>query len=52
MPLSEYVTEALPHMVIKELHLIASYYRIKGAQELQFVVENSPQKILENPRWN
>lgn len=34
VPFSEYLTEALPHVVIKELHLIASYYRIKRAQEL------------------
>ena len=31
VPLSEYLTDALPYVVIKEPHLIASYYRIKKA---------------------
>lgn len=47
VPLTEYAPEALPHMVIKELQLISSYYRIKRSSVLQFVVENSPQKILK-----
>lgn len=50
MAITKYVPEALPYMVIKELHLIASYGRIKRARVLQFVAGNSPQKTLENPR--
>lgn len=52
LAITEYVPEALPHVVIKELHLIASHYKIKRARVLQFVAENRPWKILENPRWN
>lgn len=48
----EHDPEALPHSVIKEQHLIASYCGIKRAGILEFVAESNPWKILENPTWN
>lgn len=49
VPLTEYFPEALPHMVIKELHLITAYYRIKRARILQFVAKQ-PTKDPRKPK--
>lgn len=48
----EHVPKELPHTVIKEQHLIASYCGIKRAGILEFVAEGSPWKIRENTTWN
>jgi hypothetical protein len=39
--ITDHVPEALPHTVIKEQHLIASYCGIKRAGILEFVAEGS-----------